>query len=411
MWPLLPQFQHREGSFLETPVGFCRSVGETTERKNENVRADVSLKLKSETNRLREENEQFKSKLDQQIKDCRLAEEKARMYESQVTDVTVKYNAAYAEKEKAVENFCEVQKESECLRQQLDEARKYLNAESMIRTDLQNRIQSLREELTFKEQSHLREIDEIHSRHQAEISAVLQQLREQHEEQMRKLEMMYQQEINSLQAEANHSLNSRINELEATNAALNTRNRDLEELIQQERTCHAAEVVNLEDELRRLRNGMAQQQLQEESAMYDKLLWNEKDMSQPSREKDHIEISQSDLEEMVLKKGTKEVHIGGFQFKPNANDKENDVNFHRSGTIEGDINKLRVSATYEPPINMVMKSQEIQSGASKKASMFNANEEVTGYRTTRADASNVSGYPLRRKWIYHLDINSGLQDD
>ncbi|XP_073819996.1 lamin-C-like [Musca autumnalis] len=308
------------------------------------------------------------------------------MYESQVTDVTVKYNAAYAEKEKAVENLCEVQKESECLRQQLDE--------------------SLREELTFKEQSHLREIDEIHSRHQAEISAVLQQLREQHEEQMRKLEMMYQQEINSLQAEANHSLNSRINELEATNAALNTRNRDLEELIQQERTCHAAEVVNLEDELRRLRNGMTQQQLQEESAMYDKLLWNEEDMSQPSREKDHIEISQSDLEEMVLKKGTKEVHIGGFQFKPNANDKENDVNFHRSGTIEGDINKLRVSATYEPPINMVMKSQEIQSGASKKASMFNANEEVTGYRTTRADASNVSGYPLRRKWIYHtcLDV-------
>ncbi|XP_073814235.1 lamin Dm0-like, partial [Musca autumnalis] len=271
----------------------------------------------------------------------------------------------------------------------------------MIRTDLQNRIQRLREELTFKEQSHLREIDEIHSRHQAEISAVLQQLREQHEEQMRKLEMMYQQEINSLQAEANHSLNSRINELEATNAALNTRNRDLEELIQQERTCHAAEVVNLEDELRRLRNGMAQQQLQEESAMYDKLLWNEEDMSQPSREKDHIEISQSDLEEMVLKKGTKEVHIGGFQFKPNANDKENDVNFHRSGTIEGDINKLRVSATYEPTIHMVMKSQEIQGGASKKASMFNANEEVTGYRTTRADASNVSGYPLRRKWIYH----------
>ncbi|XP_073821550.1 uncharacterized protein [Musca autumnalis] len=294
------------------------------------------------------------------------------MYESQVTDVTVKYNAAYAEKEKAVESLCEVQKESECLRQQLDEARKYLNAESMIRTDLQNRIQSLREELTFKEQSHLREIDEIHSRHQAEISEVLQQLREQHEGQMRKLEMMYQQEINSLQAEANHSLNSRINELEATNAALNTRNRDLEELIQHERTCHAAEVVNLEDELRRLSR-------------------------QSSREKDHIEISQSDLEEMVLKKGTKEVHIGGFQFKPNANDKENDVNFHRSGTIEGDINKLRVSATYEPPINMVMKSQEIQSGASKKASMFNANEEVTGYRTTRADASNVSA-PQIASW-------------
>ncbi|XP_073811787.1 lamin-C-like [Musca autumnalis] len=392
---------------------FTGSVGETTERKNENVRADVSLKFESEVNQLREKNEQLKARLEQTTKDWQIAEKKARMYESRAADLNAKYDASTAYTKEAGVELCEVHAELELLRKQIKE-------DAQARIELEGNIQHLRNELTFKEKFHSEEINELRTGLSKQYETILQQslqeLREQHERKMRKMKMLYEQKIKDLQAETNResvaasraieeldvshqnieSLYIGISKLESTNAALNGRNCDLEKLLANERRRHASEIAKVDAEL---------QQLQE-SVVYEKLLYDEEVSSHTewavtSREKDHIEISQSDLEEMVLKKGTKEVHIGGFQFKPNANDKENYVNFHRSGTIEGDINKLRVSATYEPPINMVMKSQEIQSGASKKASMFNANEEVTGYRTTRADASNVSGYPLRRKWIYH----------
>ncbi|XP_073831727.1 lamin-C-like [Musca autumnalis] len=208
------------------------------------------------------------------------------------------------------------------------------------------------------------------------------------------IEVRYKQNMEDFEAEANREsvaassaieelratrtridgFNSYLRELESTNAALNGRNCDLEKLLYSERTRHASEVVNLEAEFQRCRDAMTQQQLQE-SAVYDKLLCDEEDMSRTSREKDHIEITKSDPEVMVLKKGTKEVHFGGCQFKPNADDKENNVNFHRSDKIEGDVKKLIVSATYEPPINMVMKSQRWQSGDNIEMSLNNADGE------------------------------------
>ncbi|XP_073819559.1 lamin-C-like [Musca autumnalis] len=400
------------------------SVGETTERKNENVRADVWLKFESEINQLREENEELKTRLDQRAKACSISEEKARIYGSQVADVSAKYNAAHAKKEKAVEKLGEVQKESECLRKQLDEARKYLNAESVIRTDLQNRIQSLHDELTFKEQNHLREIDEIYSSHQLEISVVderlceqykallqqsLQELREQHEGQMRKMKMLYEQKIKDLQAEANResvaasraieeldvshqnieSLYIRISKLESTNAALNGRNCDLEKLLANERRRHASEIAKVDAEL---------QQLQE-SVVYEKLLYDEEVSSQTewavtSREYD-IEIPKGDPKARVQQKDTNEVQIDG------------------GATVS---QRFVTDTAQEPPTKKMMKPRKWKSGENIKTTLYNANEEVAGadrvkrriirhvsnHRIINEESSSGEKNPLRRKWVYHV---------
>ncbi|XP_073811789.1 lamin Dm0-like [Musca autumnalis] len=176
-----------------------------------------------------------------------------------------------------------------------------------------------------------------------------------------------------------YGLNSYIRELESTNAALNGRNCDLEKLLANEHRRHASDIANVEAELQRCRDEMAQQlheyqdlmeikdSLDFEVAAYEKLLCGSV--------KDNIEISKSDPEVRVQKKGTKEVHIGGYRFKSNADDKENNVNFHRSEKMEGDVKKLMLSATHEPPTKISMKQKKWKSGGSKTTSLFNADEE------------------------------------
>jgi lamin B len=247
-----------------------------------------------------------KTRLDKKTKECSAAESNYRLFEQKFHDLNGKYNAACAERKKAQDELKEAEKEIDKLKKMLDALRKNLEEETLARVDLENNIQSLKEELTFKDQVFQQELSESRSRRQIEISEIdgrlneqyeaklqqsLQELRDQYEGQMRgnreEIEGLYENKIKSLQAQitrnANASnsvheelrlsrqradgLNGRISDLEASNSALSARIRDLEAILEGERARFRAQLDGMEAELNRMREEMAQQLLEYQDLM------------------------------------------------------------------------------------------------------------------------------------------------
>nr|XP_032527350.1 lamin Dm0-like [Danaus plexippus plexippus] len=264
-------------------------------------------KLEIDLKRLYEENDDLKKRLDKKTKDCQQAENLARHYETRFTEESNKYNTALADKKKAQDEARDLAKELEKLRKVYAEARKTLEDEMLCRIDMENTVQSLREELSFKEQVFQQEMQETRTRRQVEISEIdgrlaqqyeaklqqsLQELREQQEANIKanrdEIEALYENKLKNLQSAATRnntaatvavdelrtmrtridSLNSTLNDLENKNAALSNRCRELERQLESERARHAEDLASLEQELARLRDEMASQ-LREYATLMD----------------------------------------------------------------------------------------------------------------------------------------------
>lgn len=399
--------------------------------------AREKAKLEIDAKRIWEENEELKKRLERKTKEAVDAERNSRAQESRANDLSGKYNTLLSEHKKAKEDQKELEKEVARLKKQLEVLRKNLEEETLARVDLENTVQSLREELTFKDQVHQQELTETKTRRQVEISEIDGMLSEQYEAKL-------QQTLQDLREQYDMQLRGNREEI---SDLYETRLRDLEQQMNIERVRHADEKAKLMEEVERLRKEISLQ-LQEyqdlmdikisldmEIAAYDKLLSSEEvrlnitpgsqttifstsstgsmsrsgtvrrtpsraaakrkrtvleesdersvsDYSVTSSAKGDIEIVEVDPEGKFVKlhnKSSKEVQIGGWSLIRKVGTNETVFKFHRSLKVDAGafvtVWSSDLGKDHEPPATIVMKGQKWFAGDNMSTQLLNADGE------------------------------------
>ncbi|XP_041784782.1 lamin Dm0 [Anopheles merus] len=433
-------------SMYEHELSDARKLLDDTSR--EKARLEIDGK------RILEENDELKKRLERKTKEAADADRNARAQEARANELSTKYHSLVSEHKKAKDDQKELEKELAKLRKQLDALRKNLEDETLTRVELENSVQTLREELTFKDQVHQQEITETKTRRQVEISEIDGMLSEQYEAKL-------QQTLQDLRDQ--YDMQLRVNREEISDL-YEARLRDLEQQMNHERLRHADEKAKMMEEVERLRKEISMQ-LQEyqdlmdikisldmEIAAYDKLLSSEEDrlkitpgsqtsiFSQssmsgslsrsgvvrrtPSRAaakrkrtvleesdersvsdysvtssaKGDVEIVEVDPEGKYVKlhnKSGKEVQIGGWTVLRKVGSNETVFKFHRSLKMDGGafvtVWSSDLGKDHEPPTTIVMKGQKWFAGDNMTTHLLNAEgEEVAASERVKRMVSTAA---------------------
>jgi lamin B len=117
-------------------------------------------KLQFENGKLKNELEDLREKLRQKEKDLSLAEKRLLSAESQINELQAKLNDAINQRRYWEDEYNKMKKENDTLAKNLAGVKKLLEEETILRVDLENRMQSLKEELVFKKQIYEQELNE-----------------------------------------------------------------------------------------------------------------------------------------------------------------------------------------------------------------------------------------------------------
>jgi chromosome segregation ATPase len=299
----------------------------TSARKLLDDMAKDKAKLQFENGKLKAELEDLHSKLRTKETDLAASEKKLLSAEAQANELQARLNDAINQRRHFEDEFNKLKKELDLLNKSLSVAKKQLEDETIQRVDLENRIQSLKEELAFKSQIFEQELNESVSRsrvvveeadgilqheYENKLGAALKEMREDMEEQMRKnredTEAVFEKRLAELRELSSRGVNGsgdkmqaefrnaqkHIEELNAEIVRLNmqrqdseARLRDLENQLRKEQDSHAIDNDMLNAEIQRLRKQNEEQlaeyrdlmdikiQLDAEIAAYRKLLESE----------------------------------------------------------------------------------------------------------------------------------------
>lgn len=429
-------------AIYESELGDARKLLDETARDK--------AKLEIDAKRSWEENDILRHKLNKKIKELSEVDKSAREHESKCIELTTNYNSVCLEKKKLQEELREADKEAAKLRKSFDTMRKDLETETLVRVDLENNLQSLREELTFKEQVHTQELSESKLRRQSELTEIdgylmsqyetkmqqtLQEIREQYDTQL----TMNREEISELYDARIHNLETRLNK---------------------ERTQHEEERKKLESELEQLRDQMTVQlkdyqdlldtktTLDMEISAYDRLLSSEEtrlnitpnsttttstvmssasrlfrtpslkrkrddmenspDFSVRSSAKGDIEISECDPKGKFVKvhnKSEESQKMEGWLIVRNTESSEVTFKFPKGSKLEPNSTVAVWSASSnqkpDPPASFVMKGQSWVIGSNTSTRLINPDGEEMAQAERIRTKPTRSSVGHRDKYFMH----------
>lgn len=264
--------------------------------------AKEKARLQIESGKYKAEADEWMTKYNRKERELASAQLKLGELEALVNDLQAKLNDAENARKHLEAQNAELQKDLAAIERQLATARKQLEEETLLRVDLENRMQSLKEDMAFKSQvfeqelnetrtrttTSTEEVDGVNTEYEDKLADALREMREEHDLHLQlvreEIETSYEAKLMNLQTQIDRSagssslireelksskrriddLLSEMNSMKAQNAQYQKRIAELEAQIERDSAEFLSQLAARDDEIKRLRESLAE--LTEESA-------------------------------------------------------------------------------------------------------------------------------------------------
>ena len=143
--------------------------------------AKDKARFEIDVNKHKADAEEAIAKLSKREKDLRSLESKLKAAESEALEFKGRYESLLNEQSRNREELSQLKPQVADLEKQLSKLKKQLEDETLLRVDLENKNQTLKEDLAFKTQVYDKEIDQMRSSKRTEIEQVDVRLRDEYD--------------------------------------------------------------------------------------------------------------------------------------------------------------------------------------------------------------------------------------